>query len=59
MNWRVCRLLLIASVLSQCGGGPTPPSGPGPALNPMLAGFQLDRRSGVVLGCDVDLQGDD
>ena len=28
MNWRVCRLLLVASVLSNCGGGPTTPSAP-------------------------------
>src|SRR5688572_21875571 len=41
MNWRLCGLLLAASVLCRCGGGPTTPSGPGPAPNPMLAGFQL------------------
>jgi dienelactone hydrolase len=32
MNGRVCRLLLVASVLSGCGGGPTTPGGPGPAF---------------------------
>ena len=41
MNWRVCRLLLVASVLSGCGGESTTPSGPGPTMNPTLAGFQL------------------
>lgn len=32
MNWRVCRLLLVASVLSGCGGGATSPGEPGPAF---------------------------
>ena len=41
MNWRVCRLGLVASVLSGCGGGSTTPSGPGPTVDPMPAGFQL------------------
>jgi dienelactone hydrolase len=38
MNWRVCRLVLVASVLSGCGEEPTTPSAPGPAP---LAGFEL------------------
>ena len=41
MNWRVCGLLLVASVLSGCGGDDATPSGPGSAANPTLAGFQL------------------
>ena len=36
MNWRVCRLLLVAFVLSGCGSGPTTPDG-----NPVPSGFQL------------------
>ena len=38
-NWRVCRLWLVLSILSGCGGDPTTPGGPG--TNPILAGFQL------------------
>lgn len=37
MNWQVCRLLLVISILSRCGEGPTEP---GPMIDP-LAGFQL------------------
>jgi dienelactone hydrolase len=47
MTGRICRLLLVASVFSQCGGGPSTPSGPTqtsapvPTLNPTPAAFQL------------------
>ena len=41
MTWRVSGLLLVASVLSGCGGDDATPSGPGSAANPTLAGFQL------------------
>ena len=43
MNWRACRLLLVASLSSGCGGGSTTPSGPDPTMTmtPLLAGFQL------------------
>ena len=41
MNLRACRLLLVASVLSGCGGGPTTPSGSSPAMNPLPAAIQL------------------
>lgn len=32
MNWRAVRLLLVAFVLSGCGGEPTAPSDPGPEV---------------------------
>jgi dienelactone hydrolase len=51
MTWRACRLLLVAVVLSGCGGGATTPSGPTgapspapaptPAPTPAPAAFQL------------------
>ena len=40
MIWRVCRLLLVASVVSQCGGESTTPSEPSSTSNP-LPGFEL------------------
>lgn len=41
MNWRACRLVLVAAVLSGCGGGSTGPSGPSPGMTPVPAAFQL------------------
>ena len=41
MNSRVCRFLLIATLLSGCGSGSTTPSAPGPTMSPMTPAFQL------------------
>ena len=44
MNWRVCRLLLVASVLSGCGGGR---SRRRPVEHSACAGEQAIRDSGL------------
>ena len=61
MNWRVCRLLLVASVLSGCGSGPTTPGGTAQAFqltgDPASSSGATWTYKATTVGVPYDLRG--